>query len=274
MPSDSAVTTHPWYSKPLNSKGGLLARFRAAQRKRSLEPRARRVVAHLEDIFGTWISNPNLYAMALRHRSKLVESQYKDHESYEQLEFLGDAVLDLIVAELIYNRYPTKDEGFMTQMRSRIVRAEALAQLADTLRLAEVIEIGDRVRDQGIETSVNVMSDIFEALIGALYRDRGFSVVFAFVERVILSEIDFSHIEQERDNFKSLLLEYAQSRKLGTPTYRISDVEGPDHERTYTIQVLIGTEVRGMGTGKSKKKAEQKAAEEALASFGVTIQGP
>jgi ribonuclease-3 len=255
----------------LKAKDGLIAQFWALQRKKALEPRAKAVIARIETMIGTWIQNPNLYAMALRHRSKLVESDFQDHESYEQLEFLGDAVLDLIVAELIYNRYPTQDEGFMTQMRSRIVRAETLARLAEGLKLAEVIEIGDRVRDQGIETSVNVMSDIFEALIGAIYRDRGFDVVFEFVERVILSEIDFSNIEQERENFKSLLLEYAQSRKLGTPTYRTSAVEGPDHERTYTIQVLIGTDVRGTGTGKSKKKAEQKAAEEALASYGQSI---
>lgn len=253
----------------MNSKGGLIARYRASQLKKDLPPRAKKVISRIEEIIGTWIGNPNMYAMALRHRSKLVESEFQDHESYEQLEFLGDAVLDLIVAELIYNRYPKQDEGFMTQMRSRIVRAETLAMLADKLKLAEIIEIGDRVRDQGIENSVNVMSDIFEALIGAVYRDRGFPVVFAFVERVILSEIDFSNIEQERDNFKSLLLEFAQSHKLGTPTYRTSEVEGPDHDRVYTIQVLIGTEVRGMGTGKSKKKAEQKAAEDALASYGL-----
>lgn len=249
----------------------MAARFRAYLRKRRLDRAARGTVKHLEFLFGTWISDVPLYFKALRHRSMLVERNLHTSESYEQLEFLGDAVLDLIVADLLYERYPKQDEGFMTQMRSKIVRAETLARLAYGLRIHEVIEVGDRVRDQGIETSVNVMSDIFESLIGALYRDRGYDAAFSFVKRVILHELDFTNIEAERDNFKSMLLEYAQGRKLGIPVYRIQDTSGPDHERTYTIQVLVGDAVKGTGIGKSKKKAEQKAAEQALAAFGVDI---
>lgn len=254
----------------MKTEGGLRARFRSFRRKRELSFKARQTVQKLESILGTWIIEPSLYFRALRHRSKLIESNLHNSESYEQLEFLGDAVLDLIVADLLYKHYPKNDEGFMTQMRSKIVRAETLARLADGLKIGQVIEVGDRVRDQGIESSVNVMSDILEALIGALYLDRGYDAAFTFVRGVILKELDFEQVESERDNFKSILLEYAQARKLGIPVYKIAAMSGPDHEKTYTIQVWVGDEARGSGTGKSKKKAEQKAAEEALASFGVT----
>ncbi len=245
-----------------------MALVRAWFAKRGLDPRTRRRIRQIEALTGFRMVEPVLYFRALRHRSKLAESNLKDHESYEQLEFLGDAVLDLIVGEMIFARYPDKDEGFMTQMRSRIVRAETLAELAERLGLHDAMEVGDRVRDQGIETSVNALSDVFEALIGALYRDRGFNAAFTFVDRVISREIDFRQMEDERDNFKSLLLEYAQARKLGAPSYRVARIEGPDHERNYTVEVVIANEVRGTGTGKSKKKAEQRAAEMAWQLLG------
>jgi ribonuclease-3 len=254
----------------VNGDPGFLARFGAFLRKRSLDARTHGIVGRLESIFDTRIDDIPLYLKALRHRSILVEHNLHNSESYEQLEFLGDAVLDLIVADLLFERYPKEDEGFMTQMRSKIVRAETLARLANGLGIHELIEVGDRVRDQGIQSSVNVMSDILEALIGALYRDRGYAVAFAFVKRAILHELDLTHIEAERSNHKSMLLEYAQSRRLGIPVYRIADVDGPDHLRMYTIDVLVGEHVMGTGIGKSKKKAEQNAAEQALAAFGKT----
>lgn len=270
MRSVSAATTRRLFSKRVISDPGFLTRFGAYLRKRDLDARTRGIVEHLETIFGTWINDIPLYLKALRHRSILIEHNLHNSESYEQLEFLGDAVLDLIVADLLFERYPKEDEGFMTQMRSKIVRAETLARLAMGLRIQELIEVGDRVRDQGIQTSVNVMSDIFEALIGALYRDRGYAAAFSFVKRAILHELDLTHIEAERSNHKSMLLEYAQGRRLGIPVYRIADVVGPDHIRTYTIDVLVGDHVMGTGIGKSKKKAEQNAAEQALAAFGKT----
>jgi ribonuclease-3 len=232
--------------------------------KRSLDTETLRKINHIERITGTYTSNHTLYLKALRHRSKLVESNLRHTESYEQLEFLGDAVLDLIVSEVLFDRFSTRNEGFMTQMRSRLVKGDTLALFSKELGLQDIMEVGNRVKDQGIETSTSVLADIFEALLGALYRDRGYEAARNFVIKVIEDNLDLDQLEGEKDNYKSILLEYAQARKMSAPIYEIVNVSGPDHEKEFEIQVIINDTAYGKGEGRNKKKAEQIAAKETL----------
>lgn len=242
----------------------MIDRIRSWISRKELDSNTRAKIEKIEALTGSHVNNPNLYLKALRHRSKLIETNMGHTESYEQLEFLGDAVLDLIVTEILFDKFHSRDEGFMTQMRSRIVKGETLASFSINLKLDEIIEVGQRVKDQGIESSTSVLADIFEALLGAIYKDRGYIVAREFMTRLIDEFVDFSKLETEKDNYKSTLLEYAQSRKMSAPTYQILSIEGPDHERTFEIQVVIDNKAFGIGSGKNKKKAEQLAAKVTL----------
>ncbi|MCH8494181.1 MAG: ribonuclease III [Balneolales bacterium] len=241
-----------------------MRRFVSWSKKRKLDEVSKTKIQFIESLIGCTVSEPQLFLRALRHRSKLVESNMRHNESYEQLEFLGDAVLDLIVTEIIFERFSTRNEGFMTQMRSRIVKGETLSKFSEHLNVASIIEVGDRVKDQGIQFSHSVLADIFEAIIGATYRDCGYKAAQRFVTRLIDELIDFDDLEQKRDNYKSVLLEFAQSKKLPAPEYSIQGMSGPDHDRTFEIQVYLDNQPYGIGIGKNKKKAEQIAAMETL----------
>jgi ribonuclease III len=239
----------------------MLRDFRVWFDRRKLDDASRSKIESIERLTGTTIGRPQLFLRAMRHRSKLIETNLEHSESYEQLEFLGDAVLDLIVTEIIFEQFPSKNEGFMTQMRSRLVKGETLAEFAHLLDLPSLIEVGDRVKDQGIEQSSSVLADIFEALIGAIYRDSGYDAVRRFVQNLFLENIDFEQLESEKDNYKSILLEYAQAKKMSSPLYEVIDTSGPDHDRTFEIQVTLNGKAYGKGVGKNKKKAEQIAAQ-------------
>ena len=221
----------------------------------------------LERIIDVKIDNPFLFIRALRHRSSLVDANFQSTDSYERLEFLGDAVLDLIVSEIIFDRFPGKDEGFLTKLRSKLVKGDALAFYAKKLSLSELILIGERAKGQGIEFSKGALSDVFESLIGAIYIDRGYKEAAHFVEKVIKNFVDFDELTSTLDNYKSLLLEYAQANQLTIPRYEVISESGPGHDKTFKVKAIVNDEDCGEGTGKSKKEAEQKAADEALNSL-------
>lgn len=213
------------------------------------------------------ISRPELFMRALRHRSYIIEHDLEATESYEQLEFLGDAVLDLIVSDIIFEQYSTEDEGFMTQLRSKLVKGEHLAKLGGYLNLESIIQVGYRVKNQGIEQSKSVQADIFEAIIGALYKDAGYDKTYRFVSSLFDRHIDLDSLIASKDNYKSMLLEYAQANKLAIPEYEVIDESGPGHDKTFRVQVIVNGEICGQGVGKNKKKAEQLAAREALQKY-------
>jgi len=235
-------------------------RIRAYWLKRGLDPASKTRIFHLESCFGAFIIRPDNYLKALRHRSKLIDSDYTDSDSYERLEFLGDSVLDLVITEILFERFSTKDEGFMTQLRSKLVKGDALAGYSRQLELTKIIELGDRAKGQGIEFNNSILSDIFEAIIGALYKDRGYKITRAFVERVLNSHHDIEKLAQFDDNYKSILMEYAQARRMKVPVYRVVNETGPAHDRMFIVEVWVGDLRLGEGTGKSKKIAEQEAA--------------
>lgn len=242
----------------------MLNRFRAYLKKRSLDSESRRKIIRLEELFGFAVQTPDFYLKALRHRSTLVENHLAVTESYEQLEFLGDAVLDLIITEIIFEFFPEHDEGFMTKLRSKLVKEDTLARLSTELDLAGLVEVGSRVKSQNIELKKSVLGDIFEALTGAVYLDRGMDYARKFIRSIYLEFLDLEKVSALQDNYKSLLLEYTQANKLSTPEYKIVEETGPDHDKTFGVNVVVNNQVCGFGTAKNKKKAEQAAAKEAL----------
>lgn len=221
----------------------------------------------LEAILGFSPSDLLHYDRALRHRSIIDDDRYESFETYERLEFLGDAVLDLIVTEVIFSRFPEGDEGFLTKLRAKIVRGDTLSDLAKSLDLQTILEIGERARGQGIELSNSVLSDLFESLVAAIYLTEGYPVAFRFVERVLTDRLDLEEVSVTVDNFKSELLEYTQALKLPLPKYRVVSESGPGHDKTFQVAVSIAGSDYGTGTGKSKKRAEQIAARRALESL-------
>lgn len=245
-------------------------RIRAYFKKRSLDSASLRKIRKLEKLTGLTVINPDYYLRALRHRSILIENQLADTESYEQLEFLGDAVLDLAITEIIFEHFPDKDEGFMTKLRSRLVREDTLAKLSLDLNLQDLIEVGNRVKDQGIQLKNSILCDIFEAVIGAVYKDRGMAHASTFIRKVFRDHIDLMEISTTHDNYKSILLEFTQAKKMPIPEYVVVSETGPDHDKTFEIQVSLNGHKYGSGTGKNKKKAEQLAAMETMKMFKQT----
>ncbi|MDX1638970.1 MAG: ribonuclease III [Balneolaceae bacterium] len=218
----------------------------------------------LKTVINAEIDDPFLFIRALRHRSVLADENYTPSDSYERLEFLGDAVLDLIVTEIIFQKFPQKNEGFLTKLRAKLVKGDALAKYAERLNLSDLLVLGERARGQGIEFSKSILADVFEALVGALYMDQGYNPTFEFVGRVIQENVDFEQVITTLDNHKSILLEYAQANKMNIPEYEVVAEEGPGHDKTFEIRVLVDNRELGKGKGKSKKEAEQLAAKRAL----------
>lgn len=221
----------------------------------------------LERIIDTEVDDPFLFIRALRHRSILADDSFISTDSYERLEFLGDAVLDLIVTEVIFAKFPDENEGFLTKLRAKLVKGDALAEYARELELSDLLVIGERAQGQGIEFSKSVLADVFEALIGAMYIDRGYKRTAHFVNRVIEQYVDFDGVIDTLDNHKSMLLEHAQANKMEIPTYEVISESGPGHDKTFQVRVLVDNKEMGQGKGKSKKSAEQRAARSALKQF-------
>ncbi len=238
--------------------------IRAFFERRKLDPSYRNKIYALEKRIGLPIRNHELYLKALRHRSIIDEKKMAVSESYEQLEFLGDAVLDLIVSEYIFRKYPSSNEGFMTQTRSQLVNGEMLAEIGRCIRLMDYVELGNRVKNQDIEYLESVMADTFEALVGAVYKDHGYDTCRDYVIKLYQNYIDLEEITSIHNNFKSMFLEAIQAKKMPLPKYNVVRETGPGHEKVFDIEVQVGSNVMGTGTGRTKKKAEQAAAKAAL----------
>src|SRR5699024_3724965 len=239
-----------------------------------LSPGHKKRIHQLEHIIDTPIENPFIYLQALRHRSTLAQDEFGPADSYERLEFLGDAVLDLVVTEIIFDRYPQKEEGFLTKLRAKLVKGDTLAMFSKELGLNTLLLLAERARGQGIENSKSILSDLFEAVSGAIYLDAGHAAVSAFIQRVIGEYIDFEAVITTLDNYKSLLLEYAQARQLAIPTYTVVSERGPGHNKTFEIEVYVDGKPKARGEGKSKKEAEQKAAKKALEQLKAKSRSP
>ncbi len=242
----------------------MIKRIRALLERKQLDSEHIKKIKAVSKLVGLPACRPALYLKALRHRSLVAEKKLAATESYEQLEFIGDAVLDLIVSEIIFKMYPDAGEGMLTQLRSRLVKGEMLASIGRNIGLMDYIELGERVKNQGIEHSESVLADAFEALVGAVFQDHGYDPCRDFVERLYQEYVDFDELISARDNFKSMLLEMVQAKKMPAPIYRIVKETGPGHEKIFDVEVRVDDEVMGAGSGKNKKKAEQAAARSAI----------
>lgn len=218
-------------------------------------------LAALEERIGVRFRDRSLLDLALRHGSFSHEKGRDPGKSYERLEFLGDAVLSLVVADNLYRLHPDMDEGGLAKHRARIVNETALASVARRLNIGPYILLGRGEEKGGGRQRQSLLADTVESVIGAVYVDSGYGVVHHLVSRWLgeLSDV----IERAGEDFKSQLQERLQRRRQ-MPRYRITQEEGPDHARTFVAVVEVNGKPLGEGRGKSKKEAEQVAAAEAL----------
>lgn len=220
-------------------------------------------IAELEKLIGISIKNKSYYIQALTHRSFLEQNNFYD-VSNERMEFLGDAVLSLAVAEYLFEEFPDKDEGFLTKTRAKLVNKLILAEAAEKINLASFILLSNNVKNTFLPGSKTILSDALEALIGAIYLDNGLEPSKYFIRRILIEPNIKEGLYLIDENFKSQLLEYAQANRLENPSYAVVSEEGPQHNRTFTVKVMIGDIEYGIGKGKNKKSAEQNAAHAAL----------
>jgi len=211
--------------------------------------------------------NQDLLITALTHRSALNEKEQSgtsSSESNERLEFLGDAVLELASTIFLFQERPADAEGMLTTYRSALVRTETLAELAKELGLDQRMYLSKGEEVGGGRDNPGLLADLLEAVIGALYLDQGFSAVQTFLDQVLFPKFSEILASKAYRDQKSLLQEVVQARSLPTPVYRVIKEEGPDHDKMFTVEVLINKEVWGLGQGNSKQRAQQASASMAL----------
>ena len=237
-----------------------------SERFRSIEDDlARRGYSYrrLSSLVGYSPRQEDLFLEALLHRSFLPIAG-ELWISNERLEFLGDSVLNLIVAEDVFRELPDYEEGHLTKVRAKLVNRRILAETARSLNLNDLLLMSSSAVQSLEQGSENMLADGYEAIIGAIYLDAGLSQARCFVERTLLRYNDIAELVRSDDNHKSTLLEYAQRHGKGMPRYDVVREEGPEHDRAFTVEVTVDEIRLGIGSGKSKKSAEQAAAAEAL----------
>ncbi len=223
------------------------------------------VVRNFEEQFQLRFTDHQLIATALKHRSYLNISNESRTYSNERLEFLGDAVLDLVVTHFLYQKFPTKTEGHLSKVKSVLVSKPVMADIAaDKMALGNLILMNRGEEKTGGRQRKSIIADAFEAIIGAIYLDMGLDTASEFIHQYLLSDLKKILRKGLYKNYKSMLLEHAQSIGQGLPEYRVLAENGPDHAKEFVISVAIGKEILGEGKGKSKKIAEQEAAKHAV----------
>ena len=224
-------------------------------------------IGSLQESLSVGFLNPSLLEQSLIHSSYLNEYPDTVTASNERLEFLGDAVLGFIVAEKLYQDYPGLAEGEMTRIRSVLVRRETLAQIASDLKLGDYLYLGKGEEVGGGRQKPANLAGAMEAVIAAIYLDRGLLVARELVLTWLAGELQEVVGQRKGVDYKSQLQEVIQSEYRSSPSYRTVQATGPDHDKLFTVEVIIGDRVLGRGAGKSKKLAETEAARDALKRF-------
>ena len=220
-------------------------------------------VAELEKLIGVDIQMPSLYEQALTHRSYLQVVHSPDHRSNERLEFLGDAILGMVTAEYLFYNNREVLEGELTKMRSWIVNKKSLAICARAIKLDDFLFLSYSASQSLQRGNDSMLADALEAIIAAIYLDRGFEDVRRFIVEKLLPIMVGESLVHDT-NYKSLLLEAVQAKGQPAPRYAVVREEGPDHEKHFTVEVIVDDKVIGAGSGRNKKDAEQAAAEAGL----------
>ncbi len=218
------------------------------------------------DVLGVTFDKIDLLVTAFTHRSYLNEHKKSASEHNERLEFLGDAVLELVVTEYLYTNF-SEPEGILTNWRSSLVRTESISAAASRCGFEPLLRLS-RGEKHGTERArAQILANSYEAVIGALYLDKGYEPAKDFITKTLI--VTFKDILDTGSwlDSKSHLQEVAQSREGHTPLYKVLSEEGPDHDKVFTVGVFVGNKLRGTGTGPSKQIGQQKAAQEALDSY-------
>ena len=230
---------------------------------------ASRILQHMsyypEPLLNHCFANQTLLQQALTHPSYLNETRQEGAADYQRLEFLGDAVLGLLLADLLYQQFPNLPEGDLSRLRSSLVDQPRLAGLAADAGIAPLILMGKGAEREGGRTNPSILADVFEALIGAIYCDAGFVAVQNLVKQIYTPlVVAIGADTSAQHDAKSELQELLAARKQPTPVYNLVDQQGPDHDRLFSVEVVVDGMVLGQGQGRSKKTAQQSAAEAAL----------
>jgi len=216
---------------------------------------------HLEKHIGYKFKDKNLLSRAMTHSSYANEKKLEKQESNERLEFLGDAVLELAISEYLFQNSPKLSEGELTKTRASLVCEPALAFCARGIDLGRYLYLGKGEESTGGRGRDSIISDSLEALIGAIYLDGGFTRAKEFIEKYVLRDLENKKLFYDS---KTILQELAQANGEERISYQLIKEEGPDHEKTFTVEVKMGNKILGSGTGKTKKSAEQEAAYNAI----------
>jgi ribonuclease-3 len=220
----------------------------------------------LEQKLGIRFRKPDLLRQAFTHAS-YVNEQKGRHRDNERLEFLGDAVLELVVSEFLYTRYCGHSEGELTRMRAALVCEPSLMKHAEALEFGTYVLLGKGEELTGGRSRPALLADVFEAFIGALYLDQGLPAVKQFLQRTLFTDVEQVDKPPFTD-YKTQLQELVQQQEMADLEYRIVDERGPAHDREFVAEVRVNGESFGRGTGRTKKEAEQRAAAEALSRMG------
>jgi ribonuclease-3 len=225
----------------------------------------------MEDVvdIGHHFTKPELLETALTHRSFRVGQG----KHYERLEFLGDAVLDLLMSEWLMERYPEASEGQLSRMRSELVNRDTLARLARMLGLSEFIKVGKGENREADRARASILGDVFEALVGAIFLDAGLPAAKDWVLTAFSKLLAEGFDPAQYRDYKSLLQEYTQGNHLQLPAYTLVSEQGPDHNKIFTVCCALPDGVLCEGQGSTKKQAEQAAAFETLKRLGKVEVG-
>lgn len=228
-----------------------------------------KTLEELEEKVGYHFKNRALLKQALTHSSFANEQKINKAQDYERLEFLGDAVLELISSEFLYKEYPKMPEGQLTKKRSSLVCGFALAFCAKDIKIGDYVLLGKGEENTGGRGRDSITADVMESIIGAIYLDGGYEDAKAFIQRFILSDLENKQLFYDS---KTLLQEEIQKDNNSTLQYELISETGPDHEKEFVIEARVNGKVLGRGVGKTKKAAQQQAAYEALLACKVKEQ--
>jgi ribonuclease III len=247
----------------------LMSRLRSSASAKGLSAERRKELKVFCRRLGVSVADLNLLNQALMHRSYVHDAEMTRAESNERMEFLGDAVLGLVVNEHLYSRYAKRQEGRLTKIKSLIVSEAVLSRTAEQIGLGQFVLLSENERSSGGGERASILADAFEAVICAIYLDAGLGEARRFIWRYLLSSIDELLEVEEYKNYKSIVQEYAQREFGSRPRYRVVSAKGPEHERTFFVELKLSGRALGRGEGKNKKEAEQMAARNALGKLGL-----
>lgn len=215
----------------------------------------------IECLLGMRVRTLMYYQEALLHKSAV--KLYNAIRSNERLEFIGDSVLNLVIAKYLFYMYPNENEGFMTKLRTRIVSGKCLSKIALKMNLHQYIRMNEKALRQNWNKNPRILEDTLESLIGGIYLDLGMYYAQEFIIHQIKTHVNFDELMIDT-NYKDILMRYTQNKSIDLPLYELKKEDGPNHDKSFVIRVIVNNQCVGEGTAKNKKQAEQYAAYHAL----------